>query len=301
MSTEAVRTTEIETLAFSPARVWVIASNTMTDVIRQKVLYVFVLFTLVLIGASSFFTQFSFNAELKSIIDTCLGAIKYLTALIAIVGTALLLPTEIENRTIYTVLTKPVYRIEFLLGKVFGMSVLLLAVTIVMSALFGVVLFMKEKALIAQTLQGASEVQASEQVKQAVDAIYAQTRNPNLIKAVVLLYAQSVLLVSMTIMVSTFATSGLFSIIIMLLVYVCAPLSSIANEVWKAQPSILGKFGLKFINFFIPDLPSMTLVDDVVVGKVVSMAYMWSTLGYAAVYTLAVFALAALIFQEKEL
>lgn len=302
MSTSVENLADQETLSFSPARVWVIATNTMTEVIRQKVLYVFVIFTLVLIGASSFFTQFSFNAELKSIIDTCLGAIKYLTALIAIVGTALLLPSEIENRTIYTILTKPVYRIEFLLGKVVGMSVLLLIVTIAMSALFGGVLFVKEKALIASTLQGSvGAAHVSDQVAQAVASIQAQTRNPDLLKAIALLFAQSVILVSMTIMVSTFATSSLFSIIIMLLVYFCAPLSAVAHEVWSSQASLLGQAGLRFINFFIPDLSSMTLVDDVVVGKSVSMAFFWSTCGYAAFYSLVVFCLGALIFQEKEL
>lgn len=301
MSADIAQTVEQEKLAFSVPRIWVIATNTMTEVIRQKVLYVFFLFALILIGASSFFTQFSFNAELKSIQDTSLGAISIFTSLIAIVGTALLLPSEIENRTIYTILTKPVYRIEFLLGKVLGMAVLLLLVTLVMSVLFGVVLFIKEKTLIAQTLAGSPNAGASEEIRQAVISIQAQIRNPNLIKAVFLLYVKSVLLVAMTVMVSTFATSGLFTIIIMGLVYLCAPLSAIANEVWKAQPSILGKLGLMFINFFVPDLPAMTVVDDVVVGKGVTMAYLWSTTGYAAFYTLVVFALAAIIFQEKEL
>jgi hypothetical protein len=45
----------------------------------------------------------------------------------------------------------------------------------------------------------------------------------------------------------------------------------------------------------------MTLVDDIVVGKVITSAYMWNTLGYAAFYSLVVFGLGALIFQEKEL
>lgn len=302
MSLETVQPMDQQgSLSFSPARVWVIATNTMTEVIRQKVLYVFILFALGLIVASNFFTQFSFNEQLKSIIDTCLGAIKLLTALIGIVGTAMLLPSEIESRTIYTILTKPVYRIEFLLGKVVGMSVLLLFVTLGMSLLFGAVLWFKERTLIEGALQGANPAQVPDQVKQAVEAITSQTRNPNLLKAVFLLYVQSVLLVSMTIMISTFATSSLFSIIIMLMVYFCAPLSTIANEVWKSQPSIMGRMGLMFINFFIPDLPSMTLVDDVVVGKAVSMAFVWSTTGYAVFYSLVVFALGALIFQEKEL
>ena len=302
MSLEAVQPMqEQDSLSFSPARVWVIATNTMTEVIRQKVLYVFILFGLALCGASSFFTQFSFNEELKSIIDTCLAAIKLLTALIAVVGTAMLLPSEIENRTIYTILTKPVYRIEFLLGKVAGMSLLLFFVTIVMSVLFGAVLLLDEKALVSHTLQGTSLLQASDPVKQTINAIYAQTRNPNLIKAIFLLYAQAVLLVSMTMMVSTFATSSLFSIIIMLVIYMCAPLATIADEVWKSQPSILGRVGLMFISFCIPDLSSMTLVDDVVAGKHVLMSYVLSTTGYAALYTLVVFALGAFIFQEKEL
>jgi ABC-type Na+ efflux pump permease subunit len=300
MSTTAREQAVEESLPFSPSRIWVIATNTITEVIRQKVLYVFLLFGVVLILASTIFTEFSFNAELKSIIDTSLGAIKILTALIAIVGTALLLPSEIENRTIYTVLTKPVYRIEFLLGKALGMCVLLFFVTLIMGLLFGGVLFFKERGLVEAAVQGTGGVQP-EEVQRTVSAIHEQTRNPNLLKAVILLYAQAVLLVCMTLMVATFATSGLFSIIIMGLVYVCTMLAPFANQIWKSQPSILGKVGLAFIGFFIPDLPRMTIVDDIVVGKVITAAYMWSTLGYAAFYSLVVFTLGALIFQEKEL
>lgn len=289
-------------LPFSPMRIWVIASNTITEVTRQKVFYVFVLFALVLIGASNFFAQFSFNAQLKSIEDTCLGAISIFTSLIAFVGTALLLPAEIENRTIYTILTKPVYRIEFLLGKFVGMAVILLFVTLVMSLLFGGVLFFKERELIESALSGMPPGAAvSEQVQPVVDAIHAQVRNPNLIKAVFLLYIKAALLAAITILVSTFATSGLFSIIIMFMVYICGHLQAIADQVWKQQPSVLGRFGLGFIKFFIPDLQSMTVVDDVIVGKSVTAAYLWGTTGYALVFMAVALFLASLVFEEKEL
>ena len=105
----------------------------------------------------------------------------------------------------------------------------------------------------------------------------------------------------MTVMVSTFATSSIFTIIIMFMIYLSGHLQAIANEVWKQTPTILGKLGLKFLNFFIPDVAALTVVDDVVVGKGVTMAYLWSTTGYALFYMLVVLVLAALIFEEKEL
>src|SRR5579871_1794142 len=141
--------TRREHVGFSLRRVGVIATNTLTEAIRQKVWIFLVIIGLVLIALAIFFSQYSFadqQEQIKFIKDTSLGVISVISTLIAIVGTAQLLPNEVENRTIYTILAKPVRRFEFLLGKFCG-SLLLLALSVAaMCVMFALVLWIKEQS-----------------------------------------------------------------------------------------------------------------------------------------------------------
>src|SRR6266478_715546 len=96
--------------AFSPARVFAITSNTLTELTRQKVFYVLLIFALVLIGSSVFMARFSFQQEFQIMKDVSLGAMSIFSSLLAIVATARLIPQDIEDRTVYTILAKPVPR-----------------------------------------------------------------------------------------------------------------------------------------------------------------------------------------------
>ena len=89
-----------------------------------------------LIGSSIFMAQFSFQQEFQILKDVSLGAISIFTSLLAIVATARLLPQDIEDRTVYTILAKPVPRFEYVLGKIAGVLLLLAISTLVMSAAF---------------------------------------------------------------------------------------------------------------------------------------------------------------------
>jgi ABC-2 type transport system permease protein len=113
-------TTQIPSrLFFSFPRIWTIAGNTMTEIIRQKFFYILVLFSAVVLLSSSYLSQFSTLDidRVKFVKDFSLAGIKLFGIVIAIVGTSQLLPLELENRTIYPILAKPVFRGEFLLGK----------------------------------------------------------------------------------------------------------------------------------------------------------------------------------------
>src|SRR5246500_4550816 len=121
---------------FSPARIFAIASNTLTELTRQKVFYVVLIFALVLIGSSVFMARFSFQQEFRILKDISLGAMSIFSSLLAIVAAARLIPQDITDRTVYTILAKPVPRFEYLLGKLLGVLLLLLISLVVMSALF---------------------------------------------------------------------------------------------------------------------------------------------------------------------
>ncbi len=84
----AAPSTSRERVGFSAHRVSVIAVNTLTEAVRQKVFILFLLIGLVFIASAIFFAHFSFGEQMKFIKDTCLGVISVISTLIAIVGTA---------------------------------------------------------------------------------------------------------------------------------------------------------------------------------------------------------------------
>jgi ABC-type transport system involved in multi-copper enzyme maturation permease subunit len=101
-------------------RIAAITGNTLTDLTRQKVFYFLLIFALILIGSSVFLARFTFQQEFQILKDVSLGAMSIFTSLLAILAAARLIPQDIEDRTIYTILAKPVPRFEYVLGKLCG-------------------------------------------------------------------------------------------------------------------------------------------------------------------------------------
>src|ERR1700746_398313 len=99
-------------------RIAAITGNTLTDLTRQKVFYFLLIFALLLIGSSAFLARFTFQQEFQILKDVSLGAMSIFTSLLAIIATARLIPQDIEDRTVYTILAKPVPRLDYLLGKI---------------------------------------------------------------------------------------------------------------------------------------------------------------------------------------
>src|SRR5438309_11958872 len=139
--------------AFSFRRINAMTVNTLTELTRLKVFYVLLIFALLLIGSSMFMAQFTFQQEFQILKDVSLGAMSIFTSLLAIVATARLIPQDIEDRTVYTILAKPVPRFEYLVGKIAGVLLLLAISTLVMSAVFLAVLYTREQSVLHMTLR----------------------------------------------------------------------------------------------------------------------------------------------------
>src|SRR6185295_11894664 len=100
--------------------------------VRDRVLYNLILFVLVLVGASVFVSELSIDQESKFIADLGLSSMLVFGALIAIFIGVGLVYKEIDRRTIYNLLSKPVHRHEFIIGKYFGLCLTLLVNSAVM-------------------------------------------------------------------------------------------------------------------------------------------------------------------------
>src|SRR3982074_1519423 len=113
------------------ARIVHIASNTFREAVRDRVLYNLIAFALLLSGAAILVGQISIDIERLVVINLGLTAVSLFCVVIAIFIGIGLVSKEIERRTLYTVLSRPVQRWEFIVGKFFG-----LAGTLVVNAFF---------------------------------------------------------------------------------------------------------------------------------------------------------------------
>jgi ABC-type transport system involved in multi-copper enzyme maturation permease subunit len=116
------------------SRVATIAANTFREAVRDRVLYNLVFFAVLMAGASILIGQISIDIERQVVVNLGLTAVSLFGVVIAIFIGIGLVSKEIEKRTLYTVLSRPVRRWEFILGKFFGLSLTLVVNTVCMSA-----------------------------------------------------------------------------------------------------------------------------------------------------------------------
>lgn len=116
--------------------VWIIALNTFKEAVRDKILYVLTVFAILLILVSRGIGWVSYGGELTVTTDLGLMAIWLFGALIAIfIGTGMIYK-EIDKRTLYTILSKPINRWHFVLGKYFGLLLTIYVNLAVLTAVF---------------------------------------------------------------------------------------------------------------------------------------------------------------------
>src|SRR5437016_5569310 len=288
--------------AFSFSRVLAITVNTLTELTRLKVFYVLLVFALLLIGSSIFMAQFTFQQEFQILKDISLGAMSIFTSLLAIVATARLIPQDIEDRTVYTILAKPVPRFEYVLGKIAGVLLLLAISTLVMSAAFFLVLYAREQTVLHITMRQMS-MAPREQVDDALRAIRSSAINIDIFPGIVIIYLKACLLAALTLFVSTFATTNIFTIVVMAFVYFIGHLQATAREYWLQEHSsgLLTRVFLAFVALLFPDLQAFNLVDDIVAGTAISLALFTKTALLGIFYTVIYTLLAAFVFYGREL
>jgi ABC-type Na+ efflux pump permease subunit len=288
--------------AFSFRRIDAIASNTLTDLTRQKVFYFVLIFALILIGSSAFTARFSFQQEFQILKDVSLGTMSIFTSLLAILATARLLPQDIEDRTAYTILAKPVPRLEYVVGKLFGVLALLLLSTLIMGALFAAVFHLREQAVLHETMQQMAAA-PREQVEDALRVLRGSALNIDILEVIVVIYLKACLLAALTLFVTTFATTNIFTVTVMVFVYFIGHLQATAREYWLQQQGAgwLTQFFLAGVALVFPDLQAFNLVDDAVAGTLIPFALFAKTALMGVFYTTVYTALAVVAYYGKEL
>src|SRR5258706_11533222 len=125
----------------------IIAWNTFREAVRDRVLYNLVFFALLMMGAAILVGQISIGIERLIIINLGLTAISLFGVVMAIFLGVGLIHKEIERKTLYTMLSKPVRRWEFIAGKYFGLSLTLAVNTLFITLGLAVAFWYVERAL----------------------------------------------------------------------------------------------------------------------------------------------------------
>ena len=115
---------------------WVVATTTFHEAIRRKWMTALLGFAVVMLAVSTFFTWMQPGSQQKFLRDYGLGFTVIMTLIAAVFLGVALIPPEIERRTIFTILSKPVTRLEFLIGKYLGLMLTLMLNLAVMGSIF---------------------------------------------------------------------------------------------------------------------------------------------------------------------
>ncbi|MEC7638232.1 MAG: hypothetical protein VX848_04510, partial [Verrucomicrobiota bacterium] len=272
---------------FSLSRVLAIALNTFTQLVRMKVFYFLLIFSVLIIGANLLFLNFTFEQELKILQDVSFGAMTLFASIFSIVGTALLIPKDIEDRTLYTILTKPVPRFEYLIGKLLGILFLVAVSLVLMSILFFAVLYMRQHGILAEETNQFRGQPTPEQLSSLKETIFSHGLRLELINGVIAVFLKASVAAAIALVVSTFASSTLFTIIVSLVIYFIGHAQSMALDYYFPEGDMHGalqRFIAGIVAIIFPNLQMFNVVDGIVSGQSVPVNVMFRLTGLSGFY-----------------
>lgn len=247
-----------------------VALNTYREAVRDKILYVLLFFAGATILASKALGYVSMGEDIKIIADISLAAISIFGALIAIfVGTNLVYK-EVDKRTIYTILSQPIWRYEFVLGKYIGLALLIATTTGIMGLGAAVYIWLL-----------GGEV------------------NTTYFAAVLLIYCKLLLVTGLSVLMSTL-TSPILGAIVVLTAYFIGHATGIMLNLPGHFEGSFAKHAIEAAYYVIPNLGHFDVWREYANGVAVPGAYIAWTIGYGAIYTVMLLFFAAAAFQDKD-
>jgi hypothetical protein len=288
--------------AFSPARIWTLATATVTQLLRMRILFFLLAFSALVVAAGFAFPVLNPEQQLKLLKDVSFGALQVFSLVIAIVATALLLPRDMEDRTLYTILSKPVPRHEYLLGKLLGVLLLIGGGLLLMDLAFSAVLWLREKLLLAQIIH-ALEAKTPEAVAQLEEIVSRHGLTWSLHLGVLAVFWKAAVIAALTLMISCLASSTLFTVVVSFCVVIIGHGQGMLREYFlqgKMAASV-EKLLSALLAIVTPDLGVFDVVDNVINGEVIGGGAVLVMSGVALTYLVGYAVVSHLLFVEKEL
>ncbi len=251
-------------------KITTIARNTFREAVRDRVLYNLIVFVLLIIAAAIFLGDLTDGYEARTIVDLGLGAMLLFGVFIAIFVGVSLVSKEIEKRTIYAVLSKPVGRGQFIVGRYLGLCLTLLINTAVMGAGVSAALMIVGGGGLEYKIWGA----------------------------VALIYLELTIITGIAILFSSFSSPAL-SALLTFLVFIIGHFSASLRDFAANLGSGSAKAFFGFLYYFLPNLSNYSFITNAAHGDVPPAGYLATVALYTLVYASIVIGVAALIFSRR--
>lgn len=252
------------------ARIVVIAQNTLREAVRNKLLYNLLLFAMLMIASSIFFAELHLGYRVRIYRDVGLSAIALFGTLIAIFVGINLVNREIGQKTVYTLLAKPVGRWEFVLGKYLGLLGLLAIQVSVMALCFLALLWLQDSPV-----------------------------TPALLQAIGLIYVELALLTAVALFFSSFTTpylAGMFTVALWIIGHLLADLRA-----FGAQSELEGLRALtESLYWVLPNLDRLDVKSQAAAVEVIEASRVALLILYGALYSTALLIASTWFFRRRD-
>ena len=260
-----------------------IAVSVFRESVRDKVFYNLVLFAVLMMGASFLIGQLTAGQDVKIIKDLGLAATSIFGLFIAVFIGIGLVSKEVERRSIYSLLAKPITRAQLLIGKYCGLTLTLGANMAVMAvALYTVLAYM-----------------AWGVTPEARSAWEAPALDPALLKAMLMIFTELMLVTALALFFSTFS-SPMLSAALTFGLYVVGHFSADLRNFQQVVDSPAAATFARGLYWVLPNLAQFDIKSDVVHGIHVPLGYLAFAGAYAAVYIAMLLAIAGLVFSRRD-
>ena len=252
--------------------IFAITRNAFREAVRDRVLYNLVLFVLLLTAGAIFLGELSAGQETKIIIDLGLSAMLLFGVFIAIFVGVGLVYKEIERRTLYAILTKPIGRGQFLLGKYLGLCLTLLVNVFVMG------------------------------VGVSLALIYLRRGwDPLAIKiwpAIMLIYFELIIITGVALLFSTFSSPAL-SALLTFFVFVIGHFSADLKSLGSTSNQVGARLVFRALYYLLPNLTTYSVITPAAHGLSPDLQSILLAVAYTIVYDVVLLAGATLIFSRR--
>ena len=250
--------------------VFAVAGNTFRETIRDKILYNLVFFAVLLIGASVLLGTLTLGEQARIVNDLGLASINLVAVIVAVFVGIGLVSKEIERRTIYTILARPITRVQFLLGKYLGLVFIVVVNVAIMFAMFLVTVWLSGFGI-----HGA------------------------LFQAIELMVVEALLVMAIALFFSTFSSSTL-SASMAIGMYIVGHLTSDLKLIAEKSPYEATKVLMTVLYYLCPNLEALNIKGQAASGVPIAIATQALATTYGLLYTGLLLVGAWIIFERRE-
>jgi ABC-type transport system involved in multi-copper enzyme maturation permease subunit len=251
-------------------RIWAVAVNTAREAVRNKLLYTLLFFALAMMLFGTALSTLSYVERERVMQDFAFAAIRLFSVAIAIFVGVGLIHKEIDRKTVYTILSKPLSRAEFLIGKYTGLTLIIWLQVVIMASFFA-----------------------------GVSLLIGAPLEFNHLAALALTAVELALVVALATLFSSFTTPLLASFF-SCAIWFAGHLTRDLRDHGADSSSALVREGTAWMHRILPDLESFNLSIQAAHQLPIAASDIWLPALYGAGYVAIILAFATLIFERRD-